>query len=398
MDIQELKDIDEEFVLHTYARANVGFVRGENATLYDLNNLDYIDFGSGIGVNSVGHNNNLLVDSITDQAKSILHSSNLYHIQTQSKLAQKLVSLYQRQSLESSDMRVFFSNSGAEANECAIKIARKFGYPNRYKIITLQKSFHGRTIASLKATGQEDMHKYFGPYGDGFVYAKDINDVKNHIDSTTCAVLIELVQGEGGINALPKQQVQNLATLLKEKNILLMIDEVQSGIYRTGKLFASNIYGIQPEVITMAKGLGGGIPIGATMTSLCDIFSTGEHGSTFGGNFLSTRAGLCVLDILDSLYSSNLLNKTIQTFESKLDSLISTYPHILQKRVGLGLMCGVVVQNNDMQKNIIQKALQNRLLVLKSGQNVIRFLPALTISDDEINEGFARLEQTLKEI
>ena len=231
MEFSHIQGLDEEFVLHTYSRFKVAFTHGENATLYDTQNRDYIDFGSGIGVVSVGHNNPKLTQAITKQAAKLLHTSNLYYIQNQAALAHNLITLYRDNA--PLPMRAFFANSGAEANECAIKIARKYGKQrNAYKIITLDSSFHGRTITSLKATAQEKMHEHFGPFPDGFVYAKDVSDIYNLIDSSTCAVLLELVQGEGGVCPLDKTQIQALASHLKQKQILLMIDEVQSGIYR----------------------------------------------------------------------------------------------------------------------------------------------------------------------
>ncbi|WP_110884646.1 aminotransferase class III-fold pyridoxal phosphate-dependent enzyme, partial [Helicobacter cinaedi] len=306
MEFSHIQGLDEEFVLHTYSRFKVAFTHGENATLYDTQNRDYIDFGSGIGVVSVGHNNPKLTQAITKQAAKLLHTSNLYYIQNQAALAHNLITLYRDNA--PLPMRAFFANSGAEANECAIKIARKYGKQrNAYKIITLDSSFHGRTITSLKATAQEKMHEHFGPFPDGFVYAKDVSDIYNLIDSSTCAVLLELVQGEGGVCPLDKTQIQALASHLKQKQILLMIDEVQSGIYRCGEIFASKVYGISPEVITTAKGLGGGVPIGAVLTTLTDIFAPSDHGSTFGGNALSCAAGLCVLEILSQMHENGTL-------------------------------------------------------------------------------------------
>lgn len=399
MNLEHIKTMDTEYVLHTYKRANVAFKKGKNATLYDEMGKDYIDFGAGIGVVSVGHGNKALAKAINKTAKKLIHTSNLYHIEPQAKLAKKIIECYTKDSRSQTKYRVFFSNSGAEANECAIKIARKFGNPsNRYKIITLDSSFHGRTIASLKATGQEKMHKHFGPYPDGFVYAKDIKDIANVLDSKTCAVLLELVQGEGGIEKMDKAQVIELAKLLKSKDILLMIDEVQSGIYRSGEIFASKVYGIEPDVITMAKGLAGGVPIGACMTSRVDIFEPSEHGSTFGGNFLSTSAGLKALKILEKAHKSGALQHTIAYFNAKLDSILKKYPTLLTHKTGLGLMCGLKAKSEQIQQDILQACFTQRLLVLRSGKNVVRFLPPLLISKREIDEGFKRLQKALQSI
>ncbi len=391
-----LEAIDRAYVLHTYARNYVNFKYGKNARLYDENGKEYIDFTSGIGVVSVGHGNERLSQALCDQAQKIIHISNLYLIEPQALLAKRLVEL------SNYDMRLFFANSGAEANEGAIKIARKYGEVDgevkRYKIITLQHSFHGRTITALKATGQEAMHTYFGPFPDGFVYAKDIDEIESLIDDHTVGVMIELIQGEGGVEPQEKSKVQALATMLRQRDILLIVDEVQTGIYRTGELLASNLYEIEPDIITLAKGLGGGVPIGAIMTRLKDIFAPGDHGSTFGGNFLSTRAALEVVDILEEYKNSGRLDEVMIYFEERLKRVAKSYPKLFEKEVGLGFMRGLRAKSGDIQTNIITKAFEEGVLVLKAGRNTVRFLPPLTITKDEIDEGFRRFEEALKGI
>ena len=389
-----LEQQDKQYVLQTYARDYTNFVKGVSSTLYDENGKDYIDFASGIGVNSVGHGNEVLTSALCEQAKNIIHISNLQVIEPQAKLAQKIVEL------SGYDMGIFFANSGAEANEGAIKIARKYGetkFKNkRYKVITLEHSFHGRTITTVKATGQESFHTpHFSPYPEGFSYEKSIEDVYTAIDSETVAVLIELVQGEGGVQPFEKEEIQNLANYLKSKEILLIVDEVQTGVYRTGEFLASNLYEIEPDIITLAKGLGGGVPIGAVMTKHKEVLSAGDHGSTFGGNYLSTVAGLAVLDVLKPMYDDGSIDETLLYFSQKLKKVVSRYGNLFEKEVGLGLMRGLRAKNVEIQGSIIKKSMIEGLVILKAGRNTVRFLPSITITKSEIDEGFKRFEQVL---
>lgn len=392
MTLEEVKEIDSIYVMPTYGRMQIAFERGEGARLYDLQGRDYIDFGSGIGVNSVGYGNQRLSKVLADQAHKLLHTSNLYLIPQQALLAKKLVEL------SGYDMNVFFSNSGAEANEGMIKLARKYGEVNfskkRYKIITLASSFHGRTLATLKATGQESYHRFFSPFPDGFVIAQSLQDVYAKIDDETCAVMIELIQGEGGIYALPKEEVQKLEKHLRDKEILLMIDEVQSGAYRSGEFLASHLYGISPDVIALAKGIGGGVPIGAVMSKHKDLFQAGDHGSTFGGNFLSTRASQCVLEILEEEKASGALQERIELFDHKLEECLRDSQKFI-KKVGVGLMVGLEARDAQIQKEVIDRALESGVIVLKAGKNIVRFLPPLTISREEILEGFERFRKVI---
>ena len=392
----DLEAIDKEYILHTYAREYEHFVRGEGARLYSANNKEYIDFGSGIGVCSVGHGNKELAEVICNQAKNLIHISNLWPIEPQILLAKKIVQLSQY------DMRLFFANSGAEANEGAVKIARKYGYSafekKKFKIITLEHSFHGRTITTVKATGQEKMHTpSFSPYPDGFIHVANIEEIYKNIDDETVGVMIELVQGESGVEPLKKEEVQELAHFLKAEKLLLIVDEVQTGVYRSKEFLASNYYEIEPEIITLAKGLGGGVPIGAVMTSLKDIFSPGDHGSTFGGNFLSTRAALKVLEILEKEYKNKNIEKRAKIFDKYLTQIATSMPEIFEKSVGIGLMRGLRCKDSNMQQKIIKKAFEKGVIVLKAGRNTIRFLPPLTITQEEIDEGFKRFEEALVE-
>ncbi len=392
-----LEELDKQFVLGTYARNYTNFVKGVGSTLYDDKGSDYIDFASGIGVNSVGHGNPQLTKAICEQAGKIIHISNLQVIEPQVKLAQRIVEL------SGYDMAIFFANSGAEANEGAIKIARKYGetkFDNkRYKVITLEHSFHGRTITTVKATGQESFHTAnFSPYPDGFSYVKSIADLYGSIDDETVAVLIELVQGEGGVEPFDRDEIQRLAKYLKDNDILLIVDEVQTGVYRTGQFLASNLYDIEPDIVTLAKGLGGGLPIGAVMTSYKDIFVAGDHGSTFGGNYLSTTAGLSVLSILSEMDGSGELKERLIYFEEKLKNIADKYQNIFDREVGIGFMRGLRAKDAQTVTNILNATINHGLIVLKAGRNTVRFLPSMTITKDEIDEGFKRFEKALNSI
>ncbi len=392
-----LEKLDKEYVLHTYTRNYVNFKKGINATLFDENEKDYIDFTSGIGVVSVGHGNKEVADTIYNQVKNITHISNLYAIEPQAKLAKKI------SDFSGMNVATFFANSGAEANEGAIKLARKYGkikFDNKkYKVITLENSFHGRTITTVKATGQSSMHSpNFAPYPDGFSYDSKIDDIYNSIDNETVAVMIELVQGEGGVQPFSKESIQELAKFLKEQDILLIIDEVQTGVFRTGEFLATNLYEIEPDIITLAKGLGGGVPIGAVVTKHKDIFVTGDHGSTFGGNYLSTAAANKVLDILEEYKNSGALDEAIIYFDKKLGEFFENNKDIFTQKVGLGLMKGLRVNSAENLSKLIEEAFKEGVLVLKAGKNTLRLLPPLTISKEEINEGFKRLNNAIKKL
>ncbi|MBL0687048.1 MAG: aspartate aminotransferase family protein [Sulfurospirillum sp.] len=392
-----LKNIDKKYVLNVYQRNYVNFKRGKNSTLFDDKGRDYIDFTSGIGVTSVGHSNTRLSNAISEQVNRLIHTSNLYLIEPQAKLAKKIAELCGQ------DVGIFFANSGAEANEGAIKLARKYGekkFENKhYKIITLEHSFHGRTLATLKATGQKSFHKSdFAPYLDGFSYVQNIDDIYCAIDDKTVAIMIELVQGEGGVQQFNKNEIQKLAKYLKDKKILLIVDEVQTGVYRTGEFLASNLYNIKPDIITLAKGLASGVPIGAVLTTHKDLLEVGDHGSTFGGNFLSTRASLEVLSILESYKNSGELDEICIYFETKLKELLLEFPKIFKKIVGLGLMRGLRCFNTVDLTLLIDNAFKQGVLVLKSQRDTLRFLPALTITKIEVDEGFKRLKNAFSKV
>lgn len=387
------ENIDKKYILNTYPRNYVNFTHGKNATLFSDKGEDFIDFTSGIGVVSVGHGNERVANVLFEQAKKISHISNLFLIEPQALLAEKI------SNLAGFDLSIFFANSGAEANEGAIKLARKYGMKGdkkRYKIITLENSFHGRTLATVKATGQNDFHKEdFAPYPDGFSFGKDIDEAMAMVDDETVAIMIELIQGEGGVMPLDKQKVQQLSEFCKKNDLLLIVDEVQTGVFRSGEFLASQVYGIVPDVITLAKGLGGGVPIGAVLTTKKDVFEVGDHGSTFGGTFLVTKTALEVLDILEELSKSKKLEENIRYFNEKLTNLTQKFSNLFSHSAGVGLMQGIRCKDGVEVGDLIKKGFQNGVLVLKAGKNTMRFLPPLTITKDEIDEGFKRLEKAL---
>ncbi len=387
---------ESNYLLHTYKRNYVNFVDGNGARLYDENGKEYIDFMSGIAVNSVGYKHPALVKAVNEAINGVHHISNLFYIDSQMKAAKKI------KELSKMDVRVFFGNSGAEANEGAIKIARKYGEANfetkRYKIITIKNSFHGRTITTLKATAQDRFHDFFGPYPDGFVHAENIEDAIARMDEHTAAVMLEPIQAEGGVYAFAKEELSRLREETKKQGALLMFDEIQCGIFRSGEFLACQTYGIEPDVFTLAKGLAGGAPIGAVCTTLKDVFSPGDHGSTFGGNPLSTKAAVAVLGVLDEEYKSGVLASTIESFDKHLNGVVSDFPQLFEKSVGLGLLRGLKAKSDEIMQNAITEGFKEGVLVIKSAQSTVRFLPSITIKEDEIEEGFKRLRAALARI
>lgn len=387
---------ESKYLLHTYKRNYVNFVDGEGARLYDENGKEYIDFMSGIAVNSVGYKHPALIKAVSEAINGVHHISNLFYIDSQMRAAKKI------KELSKMDVRVFFGNSGAEANEGAIKIARKYGEVNfetkRYKIITIKNSFHGRTITTLRATAQERFHDFFGPYPDGFVHAENIEDAISRIDEHTAAVMLEPIQAEGGVFAFSQEELARLREETKKKGVLLIFDEIQSGVFRSGEFLACQTYGVEPDVFTLAKGLAGGVPIGAVCTTLKDLFGPGDHGSTFGGNPLSTKAAVAVLGVLEDEYKSGALAATIESFDKHLDRVVADFPHLFEKSVGLGLLRGLKAKSDEIMQSTITEGFKEGVLVIKSAQSTVRFLPSITIKKDEIEEGFARLHTALSRV
>lgn len=382
---------DKKFVANTYARFPVELVSGKGAILKDSSGKEYIDLGSGIAVNIFGVADDEWQAAVTHQLSVLPHTSNLYYSEPCSTLAELLC---ERTGMK----KVFFSNSGAEANECAIKVARKYasdkyGDESHSTIITLKNSFHGRTIATLKATGQDVFHTDFGPFPDGFVYAEanNFDDVKKFADTDKCiAVMMELVQGEGGVCKLDEYFVKSVAELVKEKDMLLIIDEVQTGNGRTGELYAYMHYGIKPDVVTTAKGLGGGLPIGATMLGerVENVLTFGAHGSTFGGNPVSCAGACNIIKRLDDKLLAEVKEKSAYIF-SELEGAKG-----VKSVSGLGLMIGV--ETEKPAKEIANTCLEKGVLVL-TAKTKVRLLPSLNIDWDDLKKAIEILKEVIAE-
>ena len=385
------KEKDLKYIMHTYGRYDVALQSGKGATAFDEDGKRYIDVSSGIGVNSLGYCDEGWVKAVTAQAGTIQHMSNYFYSKQPSDLAEKLCNL-------TGMAKVCFGNSGAEANECAIKIARQYSFDKygagRNEIITLKNSFHGRTVTTLAATGQDVFHNFFFPFTEGFKYAEadNIDDVKNNIDEKTCAVLIEVVQGEGGVNILDKSFVQSVAKICDKQDILLIIDEVQTGVGRTGKLFAHEHYGVKPDLMTVAKGLGGGLPIGVCLCGekLKDVMSPSTHGTTFGANPVVCAGANYVLDTIANEEFLNEVERKGAYLEEKLRE-IKEVKNVRR----LGLMVGIEIDGNA--HDIAVKCVENGLLII-TAKDLLRMLPPLTITKDELDEAVTILEKTLKEI
>ena len=391
MNHEELVALDHQYAMQTYGRFDVDIDHGKGATLYDLAGKEYIDFSSGIGVNSIGYGNEKWVAAITAQAQKLGHISNLFYSQPYAQLAQTLC---RRTGMAAA----FFGNSGAEANEGIIKMARKYSFDKygkgRGTIITLKNSFHGRTITTLTATGQDVFHNYFFPFTDGFRYAQvgSIDAIQEVAGHDVCAVMLELVQGEGGVYPMDPEYVHNLAVLCAERDWLLLVDEVQTGVGRTGTLFAFQQYGIIPDGVSFAKGIAGGLPMGGFLVNeRCrNVLGPGTHATTFGGNPICAAAAQVVLDTLDE--------DALAAVTEKGNYIRTRIAHMglssLGESRGLGLMIGVEVKGEESNKVLAARLIQHGLLVLTAG-TALRLLPPLTITMAEIDKGLAILEQTL---
>ena len=396
MNNKDIIELGEKYLMNTYKRFPLALVEGQGSMVWDADGNEYIDFVTGLAVNSLGHSNLEVVEAMYEQAKKISHTSNLYWIEPQVQLAKKLVD-------NSGFDKVFFSNSGAEANEGAIKLARKYSLSkygqDRYEIITMEKSFHGRTMATLTATGQDKVQNGYNPLLQGFKYAifNDFESLENMVTNKTCAIMLEPLQAEGGVYAANKDYMQKLEKICKEKDILLIVDEVQTGLARTGKLFAHENYGIKPDIMTLAKALGNGTAIGAMLAidSVAEYFQPGDHGTTFGGNFLACSAGNKVLDLMLEGKLWEKSKKTGNYIIDKLNELKDDYPSIVEVR-GLGLLIGVEVKGESMP--IVEKAMDKGLLLSNAGNNVVRFLPALNVDQETVDKALEIFKDSLTSI
>jgi len=396
MDSKTLMALSEQYVAHTYARYPVVLVRGKGTRVWDLEGAEYLDFLSGLAVCNLGHCHPRVVKTIQGQAEKLIHVSNFYYIEPQIQLASLLCK-------HSFADKVFFCNSGAEANEGAFKLARKFAKENtgkdRYEIITMERSFHGRTLATLTATGQEKFHKGYDPLMPGFKYVPfdDIGALKNAIDPKTCAVMVEPIQGEGGVNCPSEGYLKALREICDENRLLLIFDEIQVGMGRTGKLFAYEHEGVEPDLLTLAKSLAGGVPIGALLIKkeIADSFTPGDHASTFGGNPLASAAGVAALTaILEEGMLENC-QKMGDYFLSELDTMKNKFPFIKEVR-GKGLILGMELKIDG--SSIVKEMLRKRVLINCTMGNVLRFLPPLIVTQEEIDRVVTALVEVFENV
>ncbi|MCR4580087.1 MAG: acetylornithine/succinylornithine family transaminase [Treponema sp.] len=381
-------------IVNNYGSFEVVMAKGKGSTLWDVNGKKYIDFVSGIGVNCLGHNCKPLVKALSRQAARQIHISNYYFSDVGLDFADNLLRI-------TGFERGYFGNSGAEANEAAIKLARKYGQVNggakRKTIVTLEGSFHGRTLATLTATGQDKFHlECFAPYPDGFKTLKpnDFDALKDAFDDTTAALFLECIQGEGGVNLLNPEWAKAAADAARAAGAIVMVDEVQTGVGRTGSFLASEAYGIEPEVVTLAKGIAGGVPMGACLfRGKANVFEAGDHQSTFAGNPLACAAGLVVLDLVSDPAFLDRVNYAGDTIRGA----VSSWNNPLVKNVrGKGLMIGIQIDTKVNPLDIKKKCLENGLCVTSAGSDVVRFLPPLNISDKEIAEGLEIFKKVLE--
>lgn len=381
----------DKYVMHSYGRYPLVMENGEGRCCEDENKMKYIDFGSGIGVNSLGFCDEKWSNAVCSQVKTLQHNSNYYYTAVQAECAEKLCETTGYE-------KVFFCNSGAEANECAIKSARKYSFDKygmgRHNIITLVNSFHGRTIATLSATGQDVFHNYFFPFLEGFVNvtANDADDFRAKADDTVCAVMLEYIQGEGGVNVLEQDFVDEVYRICAEKDILVIADEIQTGVGRTGKFLAGEHFGKRADITTLAKGIAGGLPMGACLfgEKVKEVLTPGTHGSTFGGNPIACAGAIAVIDRLNNNGFLDEVTKKADYFRQKLEKCSE-----IESISGIGLMIGITLKNK-FAGDVAKKALEKGLLVL-TAKNKVRLLPPLNINYSEIDDGLDILISIMEE-
>ena len=395
--LEKIKQTDKQYYMNTFgSRTNVCFESGKGMVLTSTEGEKYYDFLGGIAVNALGHCHEEYVKRIQEQVSKLIHVSNLYYIKSQAELAEKLA--------ESSCMdKVFFANSGAEANEGAFKLAKIYYYKkgiDKTEIISLDHSFHGRTLATVAATGQEKYQKPYRPLTPGFIQVppNDFDALKGAVSDKTAAILIEPIQGESGVHPMDKEYLEKVRALCDEKDILLIFDEVQTGMGRTGKMWAYELYGVEPDIMTSAKALGGGIPIGAVMAKerVASAFEPGDHGTTFGGNPLATTAGLAVFDIMEKEKLLENADKMGKYFKDALSALMNKYPEKIKEIRGAGLLIGVEL-DSSIAKDVFARLFENKFLTSLCGTS-LRLAPPLIISEKEIDLFCSALDKILAQI
>ncbi|MFQ5952052.1 MAG: aspartate aminotransferase family protein [Candidatus Omnitrophota bacterium] len=392
-DFEKVKQLYDKYVLATYTRQDLCLVKGDGAWVEDIAGKKYLDFFPGWAVSGIGHCHPKVIGKVKEQLERIVHVSNNYYSDVQPVLAQKIIE-------HAFPGKVFFANSGAEANEGAIKLARKYGSSEKYEIISMEKSFHGRTLATLTATGQDKVKEGFEPLPEGFkqIPFNDISAFKSVVTDKTIAVMIEPIQGEGGINVAEEEYMRQLSAFCREKNILLIMDEVQTGMGRTGEMFAYKHYGIKPDVMTLAKSLGGGFPIGALVVSdkYSDVLSPGSHASTFGGSPIVCAAALGVFEAIEQENLLENVKKMGEYLTTGIEELKKTKP-VIKSLKGKGLMIGVELDMEDASK-LAEKAVDEALLINCTQKNILRIMPPITVNKEEIDIALEKLSKALEKI
>lgn len=396
MNSQEIIEKEQQYFLNTYNRFPVVFTRGEGVRLFDIEGNEYLDLMAGIAVNLLGYGYHPLIEAIKGEVDRLLHTSNLYYSVPQVELAERLVK-------QSGFSRVFLVNSGAEANEVACKMARFYGrkkHGKRYKFVSFYRSFHGRTLLTLGLTGQEKFHHHLEPFPEGIHYAhlNDLESVQSVLDDEVCGIIVEPIQGEGGIYPCERSFLQNLRALCDERDFILIFDEVQCGMGRTGKFFAFEHFGVRPDVVTLAKGLGGGLPIGAVLVSekVAGLTERGEHGSTFGGNPICARSACVVVDTVSDGDFLKAVQRKGDLFAKYLRDLQQEFPNTVSDIRGVGLMMGL--ETPGRAKTLAQKMFERKVLVNACNDDTVRFLPPLVIGEEDLRMGIDIVREVLREM